>query len=209
MRTMLPAIAAISGAAVASAATVHFNVNTNTGDSPVDYNIVVNDDTAGYFHFAVEVAASSPNNGDVSAIYFDFSQANAYSGYSASDFSGSAITDVEFDSRNVQTGNIGQKFQFALAIGAPGSGSDFYDSFTFSMAVRNGLVLADLDMFGVRAQSVGAGASWANPGGNSSKTFVGPGQPPLDATPVPLPTASGLAGLGLVALAARRRRASI
>lgn len=205
MRAMIAvSVAAVSSGALA--ATVTFDTNTNTGDAPVLYSITVNDDTAGYFHFAVEVAAASPNNADIAALYFDFSQANAYAGYSASDFTGDAISKVRFNSSNVQAGNIGKAFQFALAIGANGSGSDFYDSFEFTMAIRNGLELGDLALFGVRAQSVGANASWANPGEASSKTFVGPGQNSVT-TPVPLPSAAGLAGVGMVALGARRRRA--
>ncbi len=191
-------------AATAQAGAIVFDLNTNTGSAPVDYSITVTDNTPGYFHFAVEVASSSTNNADIVALYFDFSTAGANSGYSSADFSGSAITNVAFNSSNVQNGNIGQSFQFALAIGTPGAGNDFYDSFTFDMFVRNGLTLADLDMFGVRGTSVGVGSSQSNPGGESSKTFVefDPNQTPM----VPLPSGAGLTCAALLAAGARRRR---
>lgn len=192
-------------AAEAGAAAVVFDVNTNTGSDPVLYSITVNDDTTGLLTFAVDVAAASVNNADVVALYFDFDVAGATAGYSASDFFGAPVTKVKFNSSNAQAGNIGQVFQFALAIGTPGASGDFYDSFTFSMNIRNGLTLGDLALFGVRGQSVGAGSTQADPGEGSSKTFVEPGEPQSPPVPVPLPSAAGLAIAGL-ALTARRRR---
>lgn len=201
---VLAAIAA--SATAAGAATATFNVNTNTGSSPVLYTISVHDNAPNLLTFAVAVAAESVNNADIAALYFNFDAPSPHSGYTASDFSGSAITKVRFNTSNVQAGNIGQSFQFALAIGKNGSGQDFYDSFAFTMNLRNGLTLADLDLFGVRGQSVGPGSSFGNPAGGSSKTFVERGEDPVPTPVVPLPTGAGLAGLGMLVLGARRRR---
>lgn len=195
-----------ASATAAGAATATYNVNTNTGSSPVLYTISVHDDAPNLLTFAVAVAAESVNNADIAALYFNFTAPGARSGYTAADFSGSAITKVRFDTSNVQAGDIGETFQFGLGIGKSGSGEDFYDSFAFTMNLRNGLTLADLDFFGVRGQSVGPDSSFGNPGEESSKTFVERGEDPVPAPLVPLPSGAGLAGLGLLVLGARRRR---
>lgn len=195
---------ALCSAAAANAASVTFDLNTNTGSAPVLYSIVVHDNTPALLTFAVAVAAASPNNADIIGLYFNFDTAGANTGYTAADFSGAAITGFATNTSNVQGGNIGQSFQFGLAIGSPGAGSDFYDTFTFTMALKNGLTLGDLDLFGVRGSSVGSDSTFGNPGEESSKTFVERNE---TLTPVvPLPTGAGLAGLGLLVLGARRRR---
>lgn len=193
-------------AAAAHGATVHFNVNTNTGSEAMLYSVTVHDNTPNLLTFAVAVADSSPNNGDIVGFYMNFGVANANTGYGLSDFSGSAITKLQLNSSNVQGGGLGQAFQFGLGIGSVGAAADFYDSFTFTMNLKNGLTLADLDLIGVRAMSVSPDATWANPGEGSSKTFVERGEDPVPTPVVPLPTGAGLAGLGLLVIGARRRR---
>lgn len=195
-----------ASATTAGAATATYNVNTNMGSSPVLYTISVHDNAPNLLTFAVAVAAASANNADIAALYFNFDAPSANSGYTASDFSGSAISKVRFNTNNVQAGNIGQSFQFALGIGRTGSGHDFYDSFSFTMNLRNGLTLDDLDFFGVRGQSVGPGSSFGDPDKGSSKTFVERGEDPVPTPVVPLPTGAGLAGLSMLVLGARRRR---
>lgn len=198
------ALIALCSAASANAAAVTFDINTNTGSAPVLYSIVVHDNTPALLTFAVAVAASSPNNADIVGLYFDFGAAGANAGYTVADFSGAAISGFAANTSNVQGGNIGQTFQFGLAIGTPGAGSDFYDTFTFTMALKNGLTLANLETFGVRGTSVAPDSTFGNPGEESAKTFVERNE---TLTPVvPLPTGAGLAGLGLLVLGARRRR---
>lgn len=202
--------AALAVGAGATAATVVFDVNTNTGSDPMLYSVSVHDNAPGLLTFALTVAASSANNGDVAALYLNFDAVHAAAGYRASDFSGDAITRVRFNTSNVQAGNIGQEFQFGLGIGRTGSGHDFFDSFSFTMKLRNGLTLNDLALLGVRAQSVGPGSSFGDPAGGSAKTFVERGEPIPEPNPVavPLPTGAGLAGLGLLIAGTRRRRAA-
>jgi len=202
IRSVAAGAAMLACAFVANAGSVTFNVNTNTGSDDMEYEIVVDDNTAGLFTFAVSVANSSPNNGDVCALYFDMFDADAEVGYSGANFYGAAVTNVEFNTQNAQGGNIGQEFQFAISIGETGSGNDFYDSFTFSMDVLNGLTLSDFALFAVRGQSVGPNSTPQNPGDGSSKTFVRVGDPPV----IPLPTGAALAGVGLGIAAFRRRR---
>lgn len=192
-------------ASPATAGVVMYNINTNTGSDEVMYDILVSDDTPGVFDFQVSISDGSPMGGDVVALYFDFVNADANDGYGASDFSGDAITGVDFDTRNVQNGNIGRRFQFGLAIGTPGAGRDFYDAFSFTMDIRNGLGLDDLSLFGVRGTSVGVGADANNPGNGSAKTFVEQGQVP-PAQQIPLPTSAGLAMTGAAFVCGSRRR---
>lgn len=199
------ALLALCSAAAANAASVTFDINTNTGSAPVLYSIVVDDNTPALLTFAVAVAGTSPNNADIVGLYFDFGAAGANAGYTLADFSGAAISRFAANTSNVQGGNIGQTFQFGLGIGTPGAGSDFYDTFTFTMALKNGLGLDDLESFGVRGMSVGEDATFGNPGEESSKTFVERNDE-LTPVPVPLPTGAGLAGLGMLVLGARRRR---
>lgn len=203
--------AALAAASAAHGATVVFDVNTNTGSESMLYSVTVHDNTPSLLTFALVVADASANNGDVAALYLNFDAPNANAGYSAGDFSGAAITSVRFNTSNVQGGNIGQTFQFGLGIGRTGSSQDFFDSFTFTMALKNGLTLDDLALLGVRAQSVGPDAAFGNPGEGSSKTFIERGDPEGDPTPnpVPLPTGAGLAGLGLLIAGARRRRGGV
>lgn len=206
LNDIIACAAIAASAATAGAATATYNVNTNTGDRPVLYTISVHNNTPNLLTFAVAVAAESVNNADIAALYFNFSVPGARAGYTAADFSGSAISKVRFNTSNVQAGNIGETFQFGLGIGRTGSGHDFYDSFSFTMNLRNGLTLNDLDFFGVRGQSVGPGSSFGDPDKASSKTFVERGEDPVPTPVVPLPTGAGLAGLGLLVLGARRRR---
>jgi hypothetical protein len=189
----------------AMAGLVMYDDNTNTGDDEVLYEILVSDDRPGVFDFEVSFADDSPMTGDIVALYFDFDLDGANEGYSPSDFQGDAITDVDFDTKNVQNGNIGQRFQFGLAIGTPGAGRDFYDAFSFSMNIRNDLLLGDLDMFGVRSTGVGLGASEDEPGNGSGKTFVEQGVF-SGATQIPMPTSAGLAVGGIALICAYRRQ---
>ena len=191
--------------------TVLFAENTNRTRHEVMYEIFVSDDREGFLDFDVSVADDSPNNADIVALYFSFNVHNAERGYRSSDFTSESITDIEFNTRRVQSGNIGRHFDFGLAIGTPGAGHDFYDSFSFSMNVRNGLSLDDLMLFGVRGTSVGYESSHHHhhSGSGSAKTFVGYTGPVSLPNAIPLPSGAALTLAGLGFVTGTRRRQSV
>ncbi len=199
----------------ASAATVSFTLDNNTGTSSLVTDVTL-EDVAGGVKFNYMVNDPS-NTGDIIAAYLGFAGAVpgdlTVDGYSIpfgeGVYAGTVVTEAEFNTSNVEAGNIGQSFDLGLQIGETGSGSDFYDSFTFTLFGTD-LDISDFfgQTFAIRGQSVGC-CEPPNQGGGSAKVFgTVPNTPDTPAVPLPAAAwllAGGLSGLG--ALRAARRKA--
>ncbi|MCV6595995.1 MAG: VPLPA-CTERM sorting domain-containing protein [Mangrovicoccus sp.] len=187
----------------AQAATLSFTLNMTNGSDSSDTDVVLTD-IAGGVNMAFTVN-DTVNNADLAAIYFDIM------GYSFADLTipidGVVVTDAAGPSSNIQAGNIGQVFDVGVAIGATGSGSDFFDAFDFDV-LGSGLSIAAFydQTFAVRGQSVGPGSDASNPGNGSSKEFGMAGTAPGGSgiPPVPLPAGLWLLAGGLGCLVLRK-----
>ena len=187
---------ALSPVAAASA-TLSFSLNDAQGSAPSTTDVTL-EDVAGGVKFTYLV--NDPvNTADLIEVYFDVLDPYLHL---ALTFSGAGvITDTEFDTKSVAAGNIGQTFDVGVQIGAEGSGSDFFDSFAFTVL---GIDLDVTDFFGqtfaVRGQTVGVPGCT---GCSSSKNF---GTAPTSVAAVPLPAAGLLLAGALGAFGLMRRR---
>ncbi|MFV0358624.1 VPLPA-CTERM sorting domain-containing protein [Tropicimonas sp.] len=197
-------IAAAMTASAASALTVSFSLDDARGSVPMPTNVTLEDVAGGVkFSYAVD---SSVVEGDVVAVYFnllgDLPLSYSFEELAPDD---SFITAQATNTSNVQAGNIGEVFDFGLAIGTTGlkGGSDQYLSFSFTMFA------SDLDVTDFYGQTFAARGQSIGQNGDSAKQFgVAPTAPGGPSSEVPLPAAGWLlvSGMGgLVALGRRRK----
>jgi hypothetical protein len=196
------ALCAAAFLGTASAATLTVDMNQKNGSAAMPATIVL-EDIDGGVRFNVKLDTINALSGDIVAVYADVLG-------DPGDFAISSIgpnppvTAHGFDTKNIQAGNIGQKFDFAFAIGETGlkGGADQYQDFSF--VVRGtGLDVTDFlgQTFALRGQSIGAN-------GASAKQFGLAGTTVDIIDPVPVPGAGLLLLGGLGAFAAARRKRS-
>lgn len=185
------------------ASTVSFSLKDAKGSASSDTDVVLTDILGGVkFSYTVN---DPVNTADLAAVYFDIG-GSFPTGMTVG--SEPIVTGFRFDTSNVQAGNIGQTFDIGIAIGKTGSGSDFYNSFTFDVL---GTDLDVTDFFGqtfaVRGQTVGPPTAIER--ALSSKQY-GKAPTAVDpVTPVPVPAAAWMLLAGLAGLGALSRRKSV
>ena len=186
------AVMAIAGSA--EAAVVSFKLDQKlSDDSDPAFTDVTLEDIEGGVKFTYTL--NYDFDGDIVAAYFNVDESVPLPNASFS----SPVTGVAYNTRNVQSGNIGATYDIGVAIGEPGlkGGSDRFNDFMFTI-LADGLDVSDFleQSFAVRVQSTGEdGEGSAKIGGTS------PGM-----TPIPLPAAGWMLIAGLGGLAAARRR---
>ena len=187
----------------AGAVTVSFDLTTTNGSQSSDTRVTLLD-VAGGVKFTYEVIEAG-TSADIAAVYFNVIGDGPASAAAFTVSPSSVVTAKAVDTSNVAAGNIGQTFDFGLAIGQTGSGSDFFNSFMFTV-LMDGLDVTDFlgQTFAVRGQSIGA-----NRNGSSKEFGTAPlTVPQTEVIPLPASLPLLLGGLGGLGMLGRRRRAA-
>ena len=193
---------AFFGAGTASATIAEATATAFTGD-PLEVNITIDDEAdPGNLVITLEVASGDPT-GDLRGFFAQIADESLLAGLSVS---GSVVTGSEFDANavinlgkgvNLNGGGSPCPCDLGVEFGTPGIGKDDYQSVTFTLSHATETLTAaifDGQAFGVRATSVGSLKSKGGRDGSSKLAGV-----------VPEPSTALLLGLGLSALATRRR----
>jgi hypothetical protein len=192
-----------------------FGVGQNFGSDSLRALATVNDETAGFLTFNIEIAPNGtlPNTGDLFGVFLEFNPHPASGIFAGPDITGVATNTLNAGGGNNLNGTIsglvpGGTFDFALTLGSSGASGGLLTSTSFTMSTNGGAVkLSDLIAIGLRAQSVGGGP---NGGGGSAKLYSANGTTPPTPNPNNTPVPDGgatiaLLGLSLLGLTGIRR----
>jgi hypothetical protein len=191
--------------------TVHFTL-ANYGSDDINVVVAVSDNTPNQLSFTVSIVptGSMPNSGDLLGVAINFGSSGSVMDvsniFSTSDFLGSDITDIVYNTTNGGSGNNlngisvlpSGSFSVYLSVGDAGSSSGLLTTTTFTIdTTGTSLGLEDVFGIGVRAQSVGS-----PPGGGegSAKLYYGD-----RTTTVPEPSGLLLLAVGSITVCLTRR----